>query len=135
MEVESAEEICYKLVDFLGDNKVKECHLEPLRKLIEAQDLEEVFERAEELGYCLAYIDHETLVRYLAAGWKAACAQKQVLRKKAFKSCARIEADTKADPDELEEARRRRDDIDRACAKSNLIMYKMQVLKDSYDKK
>mmetsp|Transcript_36438 Transcript_36438/g.116796 ORF Transcript_36438/g.116796 Transcript_36438/m.116796 type:complete len:141 (+) Transcript_36438:1-423(+) len=130
---DSAEEICVKLVDFLAESKVPERHLEPLRKLAEENDAEELLERAEELGYCMAYMDHEQLVRLLASGWKAHCASKQVLRKKAFRVCARIEADTKADTDELDEARRKRDDLDRACAKSNLTMYKMQVLKASYD--
>ena len=73
----------------------------------------------------MAYMQHHRLVRLLKTGWKATCNYKQVLRKKSFKVVTRLEADNKTDADELEEARRKRDEIDHNCALANLKLYKM----------
>ncbi|KAH8073470.1 hypothetical protein JL721_2768 [Aureococcus anophagefferens] len=56
---------------------------------------------------------HERLVRLLKSGWKATCTYKQVLRKKSFQVVARLEADNKTDAGKFEEARRKRDEVDR----------------------
>lgn len=79
-------------------------------------------------GHCMAYMRHERLVRLLKSGWKATCTYKQVLRKKSFKVVARLEADNKTDAEELEEARRKRDEVDHNCALANLKLYKMVAL-------
>lgn len=100
----------------------------------------------------MAYMRHERLVRLLKTGWKATCNYKQVLRKKSFKVVSRLEADNKTvgrrcprfrllyrrrrrrvprppqDAEELEEARRKRDEVDHNCALANLKLYKMVAL-------
>jgi len=128
---ESLEQICFRVIDFLAESQVPEEHLQPLRKVAH-DDPEEVLERAEEIGYCMAYMDHERLVRLLASGWKTFCQSKLILRKKAFKFCARLEADTKADSYELNESKRKREDIDQKCAIANLKVHRMHVLEASY---
>lgn len=81
----------------------------------------------------MPYMRHERLVRLLTTGWGATCNYKQLLRKKAFKLYSRLEADNKVDPEELDEARRKRDDLDRGCAAANLKLYKFRVLCGIFD--
>lgn len=81
----------------------------------------------------MPYMDHQVLVRLLTTGWRATCNYKQFQRKKAFRLCLRLEADNKADPDELDDARNKREDLDRACALANMNLYKMRVLNQGYD--
>lgn len=148
-------------MDFLGENRVPEHSLSPIQKLSADHASEEVTSSLGQLvhlsagrswsgpkssvrhfsavsadwplGHCMPYLNHEKLVRLLTVGWGATCNYKQLLRKKAFKLCSRLEADNKVDHEELEEARRKRDDIDRACSLANLKLYKLRVLCTTYE--
>lgn len=131
--VHGVDEACAKLIAFLCESAVPEKSLSRLRKLNADHAAEEILERAEELGCCMPYMRHDILARHLTKGWGAACTYKQLLRKKAFKLCSKLEGDNKVDQDELEEARRKRDDLDRACALAHIKLYKLRVLCKSYD--
>lgn len=62
-------------------------------------------------------------MRLLKQGWKAACDYKQLQRKLAFRKVRTLQADTKTDPEVLDEAQRKRDDLDQACALANVKYY------------
>ena len=72
------------LVEFLRSSNVQEVAMEPINKLLEVRDLtppqavdaEEVLDRAEEIGHCMAYMQHDRLITLLTAGWDAVCNQK-----------------------------------------------------------
>ncbi|KAJ1463068.1 hypothetical protein M885DRAFT_504597 [Pelagophyceae sp. CCMP2097] len=125
---QAMDETCERLIVFLSESNIPADAIHPLRQLVAEHQAEEVLEMAENLGFCMAYMQHDRLVRLLKAGWKAACNYKALQRKKAYKALAKLASDSKADPEELSEATRKKDDIDHECALANLKLYKLQVL-------
>uniref|UniRef100_A0A7S3K4K2 Uncharacterized protein n=1 Tax=Aureoumbra lagunensis TaxID=44058 RepID=A0A7S3K4K2_9STRA len=130
---EASDDTLTRLFEFLEESNVPVDHLERLRKLSDDHECEEVLERAENIGYCMPYMKHEELIRLLTVGWRHECAYKQILRKKAFRFCLRLESDNKTDSEELEEARKKRDLIDHSCAVANLKLCKLQLVLRSYE--
>ena len=60
--IQAVDDACERLIAFLKESNVPELQLEPIRELMETHDGEEILERAEELGNCLAFMRHDRLV-------------------------------------------------------------------------
>jgi len=106
-----------------------------LKALVEAEQLMEALDQAQEYSKCFPYMKHSTLIFQIAALWELVCAKYQYAKDKCIKKIVAITADSKAEPEVLEAAQAKKEEAGRFCQRANVQLYSLRALKEVYMKK
>ena len=126
---QNVEEASGAIIAFLEASHVPERSIAPFRELMTAGETPELLERAEEMGFCMAYMDHEELIKLLTAGWDKLCQQKYFAKKMAYRKYRLVEAEgNKADPEVLAKTLADRESLDADVAVANSKYAKLRAM-------
>ena len=126
---QNVEEASGAIIAFLEASHVPERSIAPFRELLTAGETPELLERAEEMGFCMAYMDHAELVKLLTQGWDKLCQQKYFAKKMAYRKYRLVEAEgNKADPEVLAKTLADRESLDADVAVANSKYAKLRAM-------
>ena len=126
---QNVEEASGAIIAFLEASHVPERSIAPFRELMTAGETPELLERAEEMGFCMAYMDHAELVKLLTQGWDKLCQQKYFAKKMAYRKYRLVEAEgNKADPEVLAKTLADRESLDADVAVANSKYAKLRAM-------
>lgn len=134
-DVDQIQEACEAVISFFQSNQAPEQAVAQLQGLELPDNADALLSRSEELGLCLAYIDHQQLAKLLARAWDVLCHYLENMRKKSWRKFTALEETGKAEPEVLEEAQKARDEMDAKCKTVAIQFYKFRALMDLPEEK
>mmetsp|Transcript_22917 Transcript_22917/g.29928 ORF Transcript_22917/g.29928 Transcript_22917/m.29928 type:complete len:153 (-) Transcript_22917:71-529(-) len=148
--IEETQEACIatgrEVVAFLHNGGLEEVSVIPLNDMLEessemapqeslqkCQKVQECLQLCQELGFSMAYLDHQDLLNHLVKAWELICALLFALKKQAARKLKLIEADPKSEDEVKQKYEDIKNNLEQECAVANITLTKIKLMAQAED--